>query len=230
MGRLLSLSMPQSQAFYFYAAAFILPAPHSANFQDLCRISAVPGAQRHSWPQWSCSGAGFVTRDGDGLSSLPTTLPGPAEMRPFPFSLPRGWPLHISGGAHCHGEPFLGGKGLVHSSTRISMWQVLGAPLLLQSTCKGWGRLQPSGHSTLCGMGGGGELPLSRHVSWVCALISALSSLYLPVKQELEALYCFKVRNGCNEMRSPPETHLGTNFILCSYLGINFHCFLGVVE
>lgn len=88
----------------------------------------------------------------------------------------------------------------------------------------------PLGHRTPCEMDGGRKFSLSRDVSWVCALISAFSALYLSVKQELEVLYCFKARNGCNEMRSPPETHLGTNFILCSYLRINFHCFLRVVE
>lgn len=62
------------------------------------------------------------------------------------------------------------------------------------------------------------------------ALIFAFSALYLPVIQELEALYGFKVRNGYSKVRSPPETHLGRDFILCSYLRINFHCFLGVVE
>ena len=74
------------------------------------------------------------------------------------------------------------------------------------------------------------ETAPSRDVSSVCAPISAFSALYLPVKQVLEALYCFKVRNGYNKVSIPPETHLGINFILCSYLRINFHCFLSMIE
>lgn len=31
-------------------------------------------------------------------------------------------------------------------------------------------------------------------------------------------------------MSSLPEIHLGRNFIPCSYLRINFHCFFSVVE
>lgn len=60
--------------------------------------------------------AQFVTRDGDGLLCLPITFPGPTEMVPFPFSLPQGWSLHVSGGVHSHREPFLGGKSLVYGS------------------------------------------------------------------------------------------------------------------
>lgn len=92
------------------------------------------------------------------------------------------------------------------------------------------------GATTLCGTscapctGWRWKTAPSRDVNSICALISAFSALYLPGKQELEALYCFKVKNGYNKVSSPPETHLGRNFIPCSYLRINFHCFLGVVE
>lgn len=134
-GNSLSYSHPKARPFTFMLLLLSCSTPHPATFEDLCRVNAVSVAQQHSCPRWS-SRAQFATRDGDGLLSL--TLPGPAEW-PFPFSLPCGCSLHISGGVHCHGEPFPGGKWLVHSSTRISMWQVLGDAL------KGWGMLQPLG-------------------------------------------------------------------------------------
>jgi len=71
---------------------------------------------------------------------------------------------------------------------------------------------------------------LQRRELSLCTEISAFSASDLRGKQELEALYCFKARNEYNKLCSLPETHLGRNFILCSYLRINFHCFLGVVE
>uniref|UniRef100_A0A663E3B6 Uncharacterized protein n=1 Tax=Aquila chrysaetos chrysaetos TaxID=223781 RepID=A0A663E3B6_AQUCH len=88
----------------------------------------------------------------------------------------------------------------------------------------------PCGTSCAPCVGWGWKTAPFRGVSSVCALISAFSAPYLPVKQELEALYYFKAKNGYNEVSNPPETHLGRNLILCSYLRINFHCFLGVVE
>lgn len=92
------------------------------------------------------------------------------------------------------------------------------------------GDTSPCGMSCAPCMGWGWKTAPFRGVSSVRALISAFSALYLPVKQELEAFYYFKAKNGYNKVSNPPETHLGRNLILCSYLRINFHCFLGVVE
>lgn len=77
--------------------------------------------------------------------------------------------------------------------------------------------------------------PWDHHPMWdvlcsVRALISAFSALCLPGKQELEALYRFTAGNGYNRTSSPAETRFGRNFILRSYLRINFHCFFVVVE
>lgn len=76
----------------------------------------------------------------------------------------------------------------------------------------------------------GGRKQPCPEMSSVCVLIFAFPTPYFPAKQEPKALYCFKARNWYNKVSSPPETHLGRNVILCSYLRINFHCFLSVVE
>lgn len=111
----------------YLCCCFYLATPHWANFQDLCRVMQC--LEHSSTADLSgAAQASFVTRDGDGLLCFPTTLPGPTETVPFPFSLPQGWSLHISRGVHFRGEPSLGAMWLVHSSTRISMWQVLGDP------------------------------------------------------------------------------------------------------
>lgn len=172
-----------------------------------------------------------------GLPSAPVALPGPAVMRPFLFP-PLRTLVHMARGVCSHAEPYLGGKWLVHSSTRVSTWQGLSASLCLWSTARageGRGRLQPPGppphvgQAVLPAWDGGEKLPPSEMwAQLVCRFL--LSVLYLPGKQELEALYCSKARNEYNKVSSSPETHLGRNFIPCSYLRINFHCLLGVVE
>lgn len=74
-------------------------------------------------------------------------------------------------------------------------------------------------------MGQRGNCPLQRCEFNLCTVFCFLCSVFT---REAVAGNLI-LRNEYNKV-SPTETHLGRNFIPCSYLRINFHCFLGVVE
>lgn len=133
MGWLLSLYLPQSQAFSFYATAFILAVPAQQIFSIFAPstgLNALPWHQQHSWPQRRCSqGAEFVTRYWDrdmfavrhGTLISPCCLAWPSSNKAISLLTTVNAPC-TSLGVFAIMQSYPGGKWLVHSSTRISMW------------------------------------------------------------------------------------------------------------
>lgn len=182
MGQLLVLFTPQSQAFYIYAAAFILqhspPSNLWGSLQGKCSECS-PAAQLPSvelsstvcHQGWRWALVSHLARPSRMAISILTAM----WMLPAHF-----WGCSLSWGA-------------------IPRWEMT-CPQLhknINVTSAGWcpERMRDApapGHRPLYGINGSRKLPLSRHVSWVCALISAFSALYLSVNRSWKRYIALK--------------------------------------